>query len=40
MKLTEHGKDNPGDIAREERCLEGTFGTEYRRYKGSVRRWL
>jgi protein-S-isoprenylcysteine O-methyltransferase Ste14 len=29
-----------GVIAREERYLERRFGDDYRRYKGTVRRWL
>ena len=29
-----------GVIAREERCLESTFGESYRRYKRRTRRWL
>ncbi|MEB3980401.1 isoprenylcysteine carboxylmethyltransferase family protein [Mycobacterium sp. 663a-19] len=29
-----------GVIAREERCLEATFGEPYRRYKRRTRRWL
>ena len=29
-----------GVIAREERYLEAKFGTAYKSYKGSVRRWL
>lgn len=29
-----------GVIAREERCLEATFGESYRRYKRRTRRWL
>lgn len=29
-----------GVIAREELYLENKFGADYRRYKGSVRRWL
>ncbi|WP_083700563.1 isoprenylcysteine carboxylmethyltransferase family protein [Mycobacterium sp. IS-836] len=29
-----------GVIAREERCLEATFGEAYRRYKHRTRRWI